>query len=108
MRSSLNLVIVICVTLVMGGVAGWWLHGQQLSRIPDTWYEVNPMHLAGDGSNLGYTSEALFGSDIPLPTISRASAKMKFLPAQDGTSYMLGYIVTIDIMNLDSETIPAK
>jgi hypothetical protein len=90
MRSILKFPIVIFVSLIVGGVAGWWFHGRQLSKISDAWYEVNPMPLKGGRSGLGYSSEALFNSDIPLPEITSATAKMKFLPAQDGRGYLLG------------------
>ena len=108
MRNVLKFGIVIFGSLVVGGVAGWWFHARQLMSISDAWYEVNPIPLKGEGSGLGYSSEALFNSDIPLPEITSATAKMKFLPSQDGRGYMLGYVATIEIANLDATKIPEK
>lgn len=108
MRSILKFGIVIFVSLVMGGLVGWWLHGRQLSKVSDAWYEVNPIPLKGKHSGLGYSSEALFNSDIPLPEVTVATAKMKFLPAQDGRAYILGYVVVIEIAKLYSAKVPEK
>jgi len=58
----------------------------------------------------GFTTEALFNSDIPLPEIKRISGKSKFLKTQkSGTDEMnLGYVVSIDVEKLDLEKVPQK
>ena len=63
-----------------------------------------------NGKGYGYTSEALFNSDIALPEIKKLSGKSKILsPIElDGGEFHLGYIVSVDVEKLDSKNVPEK
>ena len=108
MRKSIKLILVAVLIASLGGLGGYWFRGHQLSRIPNTWHEIDRIPLAGKDSGLSFSSEALFDVDIPLPNITSAKARVKFLPIPGEINYLLGYVVTVDIAKLDLEKVPAK
>ncbi len=58
---------------------------------------------------VGYTSEAIFGSDIPLPLIKEISGKTKFIEDTNDTSTVkLGYLVIVTVDKLDKSKVPEK
>jgi hypothetical protein len=108
MRKSIKLILVAVLIASLGGLGGYWVRGHQLSHIPNTWYEINRIPLKGNDSGLTYTTQALFDADIPLPDITSAKAKVKFLPMPGEINYQLGYVITVDIAKLDPEKVPGK
>jgi hypothetical protein len=73
-------------------------------------YDWKEFTIDPSGKGYGFTSEALFNSDIRIPDIKKLSGKGKFIKARQATSddLFLGYIVSVDIDKLDLTKIPQK
>ncbi len=71
------------------------------------WKELSIDH---NGKGYGFTSDALFNSDIPLPEIKKLSGKSKFIKATDASANELtfGYIISVDIDKLNLQKLPEK
>jgi hypothetical protein len=61
-----------------------------------------------DGRGIGYTSEALFAADIPLPEVAGIAGEVKFVQTDDRQLVRLGYRVKVPVPALDAAKIPAK
>jgi hypothetical protein len=79
-------------------------------NLSEKWIEMYELPLAGDNSSIGYSSEALFKSDIKLPDIEKFNIKLKFVKPREKVKdrLSLGYIANISIKNLDTNKIPEK
>ena len=93
--------------LVIGIASGYYLGTSTRSPKDFDWQEliIDP-----SGKGYGFTSEALFNSDIALPDIKKLSGNSKFLSPinLDGGELHLGYIVSVDVETLNLEKVPEK
>jgi hypothetical protein len=94
-----------CFGLVLGVVGTYFFLPQRQLSIPTDWRE-----LATEGSGFGWTSEALFNVEIPLPKVSKPHGQAKFLDRTDAgkQNILLGYIVKASVEHLDVAKIPTK
>jgi len=100
----LFIIIVVAVFLV-GFAAGYSYYVYKSMMIPDKWFEVSKIPLKGKESGFSYTP--LLESNIPLPEIKAASAKLKFMKAF-GRRAALGYVITAEVSSLDPSKFPGK
>ena len=93
--------------LVIGVTLGYYLGISTRNPNDFDWQElsINPSE-----KGYGFTSEALFNSDVALPDIKRLSGKTKFLSPvkSDRHELHLGYIVSVDVEKLKLEQLPEK
>ena len=91
--------------LILGAIGTYFFLPQRHSSVPTNWRD-----LAADGSGFGWTSEALFSVDIPLPGVSKPHGQAKFLDRSDSgkENILLGYVVKVSVEHLDVAKIPAK
>jgi hypothetical protein len=67
--------------------------------------------LGSSGRGYGFTTEAAWDSDIPLPEVKRIWGKCKFLKPVTNSGngdFNLGYIISVDIDKLDLQKVPQK
>ena len=106
MTANRHTIVASAAFLVVGLISGYWLHGYQANSISDEWHEIGDVPLYS--GNVSYSNEA-FTSDIALPAIKSINAKVKFRPPNDGgANPVLGYVMTIEIANLDKSRLPEK
>ena len=75
--------------------------GQQVTS---DWFE-----LVKASSPIGFSTEALFESDIRLPQVKEISGKAKFLPEGNvPNSHQLGYLVHVVVLPLNLKIVPEK
>lgn len=56
---------------------------------------------------ISYTSEAIF-TDLPMPDIKSVSGKAKFIEGESANDNELGYIISVDMADLDFSKVPQK
>ena len=96
-------IALVFLTLVVG-----YYVGKTVSTTKD--FDWKELSIDKTGKGYGFTSEALFNSDISLPEIKSLSGKTKFIKSQNATSdeFNLGYVVSVDIDKINFEKIPQK
>jgi len=100
-------IIIGIASLVLALAVGYYLGTTARTTKNFDWKELS---IDKSGKGYGFTSEALFNSDIPLPEIKKLSGKSKFIKAPNATSdeLNLGYVISVDIDKLDLQKIPEK
>ncbi len=93
--------------MVISVAAGYYI-GISTGKQKD--FEWRELSIGSTGKGYGYTSEALFNSDIALPNIKKISGRSKLLhPDQAKKNALhLGYIVSVEVDKLDLEKVPSK
>jgi len=100
--------IIVGIALMVIGIAiGYYLGFTSKTTKNFDWKELS---IDQGGKGYGFTSDALFNSDIALPEIKKLSGKSKFIKApQSGSNELtLGYIVPVDVDKLDLQKVPQK
>ncbi len=100
-----NVILLGLALLIVGIVAGYFLSVVLKAR---TTYAWRALSLETPGKGYGYSSEALFGSDIALPEIKKMSGTFKFLDAPTKDELRFGYLVLVDIDKLDLKNVPQR
>lgn len=102
---------IIIAAAILGAFGGYLYQKYDAQKLPDVWIDIPNIPTSGVDSRVSYsTAEALFGADIPLPDFKSFSAKVKFTKPRmkQNLGAVLGYIVSVDVENLDSSKIPEK
>ncbi len=101
--------ITIGITLLVAGIAIGYYFGVTIKATKN--FDWKELSLDPLGKGYGFSSEALFNSDIPLPEIKKLSGKSKFLKPTSKSrdeDLSLGYIVKVDVDKLDLRKVPEK
>lgn len=93
--------------MVISLAIGYYLGLSSKATMNFNWNELS-IDQAGKG--YGFTSDALFNSDIPFPEIKKLSGKTKFIkPSQYRSDELnLGYVISVDVDKLDLQKVPQK
>jgi hypothetical protein len=104
-RNGMKNKIFIAGTLILGVIIGLVVP-HFITGYPDTgWRQLIPgKHHFG----VGFSTEAIF-SDLPMPDIKLVAGKGKFLEGDGaGAGAEFGYIITIDMADLDFSKVPQQ
>ncbi|GEM_PF-2251717 len=113
MKTNVRFITIGIALLAIGIAAGYYFAVTMKTAWNFDWKELSldqPFsHFSGKG--YGYSTEAIFDSDISLPNIRKLSGKAKFLsvsPKSRNDELNLGYIVSVDVEKLDLQWVPQK
>ncbi|MCX5814360.1 MAG: hypothetical protein NT178_17720 [Proteobacteria bacterium] len=108
MKAKARFIAIGVALLVIGMAVGYYF--AVAVKTPRN-FDWKALSLDQPGKGYGYSSEALFGSDIRLPEIRKLSGKCKFLsasPKSRNEELNLGYVVSVDVEKLDLQRVPQK